>query len=285
MRKMLLIGCLFVFLVLFLQSRPCLGCNKAQELYEQASSCFFTAQQEERNSYQRAYAIYRASLSYLERILSECPDSLQASALKKGALTIEHLTYSDFKGSFLPRIKLKAEGEGDLLVCARLVAESVNNNSYRSMSLSSIASLCIRTGREDQALQMIKTARDVNDKDAIKMGIMEGFLETGRAYEALELSREISSPIGRVEEIERCTKALSCGNRNERVFQILSMEEDNLKQSDGNPIKSGLLRMLAEIFHQQGYGERALQLVDQVLIMTRADNNNYERALELMSIA
>jgi|GEM_PF-1284887 len=281
MRRIILLSYLCIFLVFFLQSRPCIGCDKAKELYEQASSCFFTAQQEEKQSYQKAHVIYRASLSYLDRILSECPDSYQTSALKSGDLTIGHLTYSHFKNSFLPRMKLSAEGEGDFLTCARLVMESAGDSYCSFYSFMKLACHFTETGREEQVIQMLKISMDIDDKDAIKMGMIEGYLKTGRSREALELSRDIGSSIWRLNKIERCAEAFSNHNQNERVFQILSEEEDKLNKIDGKP---GTLCMLAEIYHQQGYRERSLQLMDQALAMAQADKKP-ERALDLMGIA
>lgn len=111
-----------LFLIL-LAPRPAFSQEDPGQLFQEAVHLFTTAQQAEKESYPKAYALYAEAASKLDRIYIQHPNSSIAKKLFSGEGRLGGHTIKAFKEDFLLFAKRKAEMEEDPLELLLFIAD------------------------------------------------------------------------------------------------------------------------------------------------------------------
>jgi len=115
-------------IVLIFASSFWIGCKEGpKEFLKTAEKELTLAKQAEGVSYPEALDHYQEALEQIEKILDEYPSSRLSNKISPGKKLIGPYTYPKLKDEVLPRVKMRAKAETDLLSFALLMANLLSN--------------------------------------------------------------------------------------------------------------------------------------------------------------
>lgn len=206
--------------------------EKANTLYVEASQILKQAREVEKTSFTSAFTMYAEALSKLEAITSKYPSASLAVRLAEGESVMESYSLSEFRDTFIPQAKLKAEAEYSPLSCAVLMIHKLSDDEEDVGSgLSQIVTQCVHSGRFDEALEIIDST-NTESQIRLLLGFSSELLQTantGTASDALL-----------------------------RVLHLLESEQ----RPPGE--KAHLLSEVAQQYVQLGHVEQAQQIADSL---------------------
>jgi tetratricopeptide (TPR) repeat protein len=116
------------------------------------------AQVVESRSYGDALGLWEDTLAIVERIISEYPSSLVAAKLVRGEAKVGGYTLAELEETAIPDARLKAQAEGDPLLCALVAAGAIREVRDRARPLMSIVDLCAKKGQTERATKILAEA-------------------------------------------------------------------------------------------------------------------------------
>ena len=155
------------YIVISLAMVAIVGCSspdeKANSLFIEAFRLVEEAQEAEKTSYIDASRLYEKALKKTKIIITKYPSSALAVQIVLGKVTLAGYTLSELK-EILTQVRMKAKAEGDLRMCAMLVASTITPSSLslfsKDAALADIAISYAEAGDFSMALDVVKTISD-----------------------------------------------------------------------------------------------------------------------------
>ena len=134
-----------------------LGCSNVRrnpdELVAKSAKLIQAAEEAQKDSYARSYALYKRAIDALESIASKHPGSQEAILLAQGEMRAGPYTLSELKQSVVPEAKSRADAEQHPLACALFVAVRIAGQE-RSFALCDIAQAYAKAGLTEKAIEV-----------------------------------------------------------------------------------------------------------------------------------
>ncbi len=162
--------------------------KKANDLYLEASKIIQTIKRSDM-SYTETYAMYQKAKEKVDLILSEYPSSYLAYNLQSGETSIVGLNLEEFRKAEMS-LKRKAAAEKDPILCAILVAETIDDDATRIMAMTAVAKNQTEAGQKEKAKTLL--SRVIEDLEELE--------NSGLKARALTEIARVDYKLGRMDE-------------------------------------------------------------------------------------
>jgi len=259
------------YIVISLAMVAIVGCSspdeKANSLFIEAFRLVEEAQEAEKISYIDASRLYEKALKKTEIITTKYPSSTLAVQIVLGKVTLAGYTLSELK-EILTQVRMKAKAEGDLRMCAMLVASTITPSLRffsKDAALADIAISYAEAGDFSMALDVVKTISDASDKFRVLADVARKYAEAGHFDQALEVARAIKDPYYRSQALTYIAGKYEEAEIKAETSSTLSQSIEAIKTIKDPHRRVSALTEIALTYAKSGMGRKASEILSQAL--------------------
>lgn len=171
---------LLVFIALILIGSCSNSHSDSAQFFDKARTLIELGEREEASSFSNALRYYEEAMAIVDMIKVRYPASPVARRIVDGQIRIGSRTVSEFKDKVIAQLKKLAHAEDNFLACALFLADAIEDNFYRSMALSQVATAYAESDQCERALQIARALNDDSDTVSVLVDIARIYRERGK---------------------------------------------------------------------------------------------------------